>query len=171
MLCFLQAGLVAASRQLIAVVVVTLGASLLASHNLIDQKALASGIDGESFWTSASTLLIWAYLLIAAGLALTSNRYVDLTAERIRRASRLVRLVGERGAAKMLAFQFGLSAVMFATFALRTPPEFLLEAGRYFGHTCVASIAWSGTMSIGVACFGAIAHAAVSAHRSQSLSR
>jgi hypothetical protein len=66
-------------------------------------------------------------------------------------------------AARWLAFQFGLSTFLFATFALRMPPESLIDVGSDFGCVGVASIVWAGAMSIGVACFGASTHAALKA--------
>ena len=152
MLRLLQAGLIAACGQLVAVVIVTLSASQFLPDNFIDQSGLIAG----------SPVFTWAYLLIAIGFALTSNRFVNLTADRFRRASRLI---GERRAAKMLAFQFGISAILFGTLALRSPPEFLMDGLHYVGGGSAASTVWAGVMSVCVACFGAIAHSAFKAHR------
>jgi hypothetical protein len=161
MLRLLQAGLVVAGRQLVAVLVITLLASLLTSHNFAVQEASSMSSGTESSRIFLSQLLIWAYLLFAVGFALTGDRSIDLTAKRIRHASRLMRFVPPGHASRTLVAQFGIAAVVFAVFALRTPPDSLIEGSRYFGCAGVASIAWAGIMSIGVACFGASAHAAL----------
>jgi hypothetical protein len=98
---------------------------------------------------------------IRCGIFLTSDRSIGLTAKRIRHASRLMRFVPPGHTLRTLVAQFGIAAVVFAVFALRTPPESLIEGSRYFGCAGAASIAWAGIMSIGVACFGASAHAAL----------
>jgi hypothetical protein len=97
---------------------------------------------------------------IRCGIFLTSDRSIGLTAKRIRHASRLMRFVPPGHTLRTLVAQFGIAAVVFAVFALRTPPESLIEDSRYFCCAGAASIAWAGILSIGVACFGASAHAA-----------
>lgn len=163
MLTLLHAGLVAASRQLCAVVIVTLFMSLLASHNLIFQEASATSGNTEALWMSVSPFFIWTYLLIATGWTLSTDRSIFFTAESFRRASRVVRFVNPHFALKALVAQLSLSAILLAVLALRTP-ESILEVGRQFGSTAAATtIGWAATMSIGVACMGASAHAALRA--------
>lgn len=161
MLRLFQAGLVAACIQFIAVALATLVAFLSVRHELIVRAWLScGGSDFESPPTSIFRLLIWVYLLTALGVALTSARFVDFTAARIRRASRLMRPTAPDYGAKTLLVQLWLAAIGFAILALRSPPDSFIEASRYFGFTCAASIAWPGLMSIGVASFGANAQAA-----------
>jgi hypothetical protein len=119
--------------------------------------------DTEAFRIAVSQLLKWAYLLIAVGLALTTDRTVDLTAERIRRAFSVIRRIAPEHALKALAFQLSLATMMLAAFTLSTPPELLAALGRNLGFACIASIGWAGTMSIGVAFFGASTHAVLKA--------
>jgi hypothetical protein len=114
----------------------------------------------DSQFASISPLLTWIYLLTALGVALTSNRFVDFTTARIRGASRLMRPTEPDHATKTLLVQLWLAAIGFAVLALRSPPDSFVEAGRYYGFTCAASIAWPGIMSIGAASFGASAQAA-----------
>jgi hypothetical protein len=163
MLRLLHAGLVAAGCQLGAVVIVTTFAFLSASHDVFPRDAPATPSDPETIWNSVSSLLIWAYLLIAVGLAFTSSRSVDLTADRIRAASDLMRLTRPVHALMTLVVQLVLSAIIFATFALESPPDLLIETVGYFGYGSAASIIWGATLSIGVACYGACAHAALKA--------
>ena len=156
----LQAGLVAAGRQLIAVVIVTLLASRLASHDLIVQGAsTSSGTEA----TGISALLICIYLLVATGLALTKSQSVELTAAWIGHACSRMRLARPEVALMTLVLQLGISAIAFAIFALRTPPEPLIDAATYFGFVSVVPIIWAATMSVGVAFFGASTHAALKA--------
>lgn len=158
-----RAGIVAARRQLIAVVIVSVAVFLLPSHNLTGRDALWIESDVEAFRISVSQLLKWTYLLIAVGLALTTNRPVDLTAERIRGAFSVIRRIAPEHTLKALAFQLGLATVMLAGFTLSMPPELLTALGRNLGGACIASIGWAGTTSIGVAFFGASTHAVLKA--------
>ena len=171
MLQLLQAGLIAARRQLGAVLIGTLFVSLLAPHGSIVQDVSTIHGSTETCWFSVSPFLIWAYLLVATGLAVTRCQSVDLTAERIRRAAYLMGLARPECALMTLVLQLGLSAFMFAMFALRTPPEPLIQAASYFGCVSAASIIWAAAMSIGVACFGASTHAVLRALESHRRSR
>jgi hypothetical protein len=159
MFWFLQAGLVAAGSQFIAVAIITLLTSLLAPIHFS-----WSARDAELFWISVSPLLAWVYLLSATGFSLTSNRFVHHTSERIRRASSLMRHASGARAPRALAAQLGLSTILLAILALRTPPEPLIEIGRYFGCICVSCIGWAGILSVGVACCGATTQAALRAY-------
>ena len=160
MLRLFQAGLVAACIQFIAVGLATLFAFLSVRNELIVSALSCGGSDFDSPLTSIFPLLIWVYLLTALGVALTSGRSVDFTAARIRRSSRLMRPTEPDYGAKTLLVLLWLAAIGFAILALRPPPDSFIEAGRYFGFTCAAWIAWSGMMSIGAASFGANAQAA-----------
>lgn len=158
----LKAGFVAAARQSVGVVVITSLVILLASHGLNFQETPTVDDNPEAFWRSISPFLVWAYLLIGTGVALSSGRSVDITAVRIRSACHLVRFVTPQRALKTLIVQLSLSAIVFAVIALRTP-EFVIEFGQLLGCEAAAAIIWAGTMSIGVACFGANACAALKA--------
>jgi hypothetical protein len=83
-----------------------------------------------------------------------------VTAERIRQASRLIN--PEHGAAA-LAVQLTLCAILLASFAFRAPPGLLIEIVQNFGAVCAAWAVWVGIISVGVACLGASAHAAIGA--------
>ncbi|PSH61696.1 hypothetical protein CU102_26650 [Phyllobacterium brassicacearum] len=155
-----QAGLVAACAQLMAVALATLLVFLAARSGLIAPTLAEICPNAEASPSSVSPMLTWVYLLTAIGIALTSGRFVDFTAAHIRRASRLMRPVEPDHATKALLVQLWLTAIGFAILVLRPPPHLWIEAGRYFGGACAASIAWSAVMSIGLACFGANAHAA-----------
>jgi hypothetical protein len=158
-----KAGIVAARRQLIAVLIVTVAVLLLPSHNLTGRDMPSTESDAEAFRIAVSQLLKWAYLLIAVGLTLTTDRPVDLTAERIRRAFSVIRRIAPEHTLKALAFQLSLATVMLAAFTLSSPPELLAALGRNLGCACIASIGWAGMMSVGVAFFGASTHAVLKA--------
>lgn len=163
MLLLLHAGLVAAGRQLGAVVIVTLSVSLLASHDLIIGEAFTTSRNSEALWISVSPFLIWAYLLTATGLALSTGRSIFYTGSYFRHASRLIRIVSPHFTLKVLVAHLGLAAIMLAVLAWRTP-ESIIGAGRQFGFTTAATtIGWAAAMSIGVACRSASAHAALKA--------
>jgi len=156
MLPLLEASLVAAARQLVAVTILTLGILLLATHKVISQEGSAS----SEVYFSVSQFLTWAYLLCAVGLILTRSGSLVRTATRLRRASRIVE---PKRALRRLMVQLGLAVVAFTILALRPPPESLVEISRYLGCASAASIVWAGAMSVGVAGFGAGAHAALRA--------
>jgi hypothetical protein len=100
------------------------------------------------------------YLLTAVGVAATRHRFVDLTAERIRRASRLMNLSDPDRAANTLMISLWLAAIGFAAVSLGPPPSFLTAHGWHLAYFDAAPIIWSGMMSIGVASFAANAQAA-----------
>ncbi|MBB3146716.1 hypothetical protein FHS21_003132 [Phyllobacterium trifolii] len=155
-----QAGLVAACAQLMAVAMAALLVFLVTRSGLIAPTLAEICPNAESLPASVSPLLTWIYLLTAIGIALTSNHFVDFTAAHIRRASRLMQPAEPDHASKALLVQLWLAAIGFAILTLRSPPHAWIEVGRYYEGACAASIAWSGGMSIGLACFGANAHAA-----------
>jgi len=146
----LHAGIVAARRQLAALVIFTLVLLLTAQ------------ITGNSL-PSTTPLLPWGCLLVAFGFALTSSRSIEITARRIRRGSDLLQVVGTKHVLMALTAQFGLGAILLAILALREPPNTITVVVEYFGVGSAASIIWAGAMSVGVACFGASAHAALKA--------
>jgi hypothetical protein len=150
MLQLLHAGIVAVGRQLTAVIVISLILFLATPVN-------------ETFWLSATPFLTWGYLLMATGFALTSDQSIDLTVIRIYRGSYLMQLVAPKHALKALVAQFGVAAVLFAILGLRPPPQSIIVVVQYLGCGSAASVIWPAVMSIGVACFGASAHATVRA--------
>ena len=156
MIRLILAGLVAASAQLMTVVLATVMVFVAGRSGLIALTLAEICPDGEAL----SPLLTWIYLLTAIGIALTSNRFVNFTAAHVRRASRLMQASAPDHATKSLLVQLWLAATGFAILTLRPPPHLWIELGRCFGAGCSASIVWSGAMSVGLACFGANAHAA-----------
>ena len=157
MLRLFQAGLVAACVQCLAVGSVTFVVLLAARHDLIVPAPLEA--NAESELDSLLPLLRCIYLVIALGVALTSDRFVDFTAAHIRLASRLMRPTEPDHATKSLLTQLTLASIGFAVLALRPPPAPLLDAVSG-GCVWAASVTWSGVMSIAVAGFGANAQAA-----------
>lgn len=160
MLRFLEAGFVAAARQFAAIIAMTLIMMLLASQEFIFLGTWRAGGDPGGFCRVVSRFLGWAFLLTATGFALTRDRSVTATAARIRYAARLI---NPKHGAMALAVQLVISAILLASFTLRAPPGLLIEILQYFGIACAGSAAWTGIISIGVACLGASAHAAIRA--------
>jgi hypothetical protein len=157
MLRLLHAGFVAASCQLSSVGVVTLLSLFSASHDSTFQSRLAT-IDYESFWISISPFLIWAYLLTAAGWALTGGQFIERTVDGFRSA-----FYPREEALTALVVQLVIPAILLVTLALGPPPDFLVEAAGYFGYAAIASVVWGAAISIAVAFCGATAHAALKA--------
>jgi hypothetical protein len=63
-------------------------------------------------------------------------------------------------ACKALFVQLSASSGGLAVLALRPPPGFLIAAADTWGWDQAAMLIWPGMMSVGVAAFGANAHAA-----------
>lgn len=159
-LLLFQAGLAAAFIQFVAAGAVTFAVFLTVQQDLIVLASLNIGGDVESKMDSLLPLLRWIYLLIALGLAMTGNRFIDFTATRIRLASRLLRPIEPDHATKSLLTQLTLASIGTAVLALRPPPDLLIATARYLGSSWVALAAWSGMMSVAAAGFGASAQAA-----------
>ena len=149
MLQFLHAGITAACRQVIAVLFFAL-------------FLLAIAPIAEGFWLVAGPPITWGHLLVAGGLALTAGKSIDQTADQIRRVSSMLK-ASRNAVAMALVSQFGLAAILLAVLALRTPPHAMIVTAEYLGYDSAASIMWAAVLSIGVACLGATAHAAVKA--------
>ena len=56
-----------------------------------------------------------------------------------------------------------LAAIGFVALILQPPPETLVDVGRHVGFGWAVLIGWPAMMSIGLACFGANAQAALKA--------
>lgn len=138
-LLLFQAGLAAAFIQFIAAGTVPFAVFLTVQQELI--VLAPPNIDGdvESKMDSLLPLLRWIYLLIALGVALTGDRFIDFTAARIRLASRLMRPIEPDHATKSLLTQVTLASVGMAILALRPPPDLLIAAARYLGPGWIAS--------------------------------
>jgi hypothetical protein len=159
MLRLFRAGLVASGCQLGSVVIVTLLALLLGSHGIILQSTLATA-DPESFWIAISPFLIWAYLLIAVGWALTGGQFIERTIVHFRST-----FYSGDEALTALVVQLCIPAILLIALALGPPPDSLVEAASYFGNAAIASVVWGATISIAVAFCGATAHAAQKARK------
>lgn len=70
-----------------------------------------------------------------------------------------MQLVDPKHGLKALVAQFGLAAVLLAILGFRAPPYPIIVIVQYFGCGSGASVIWTALMSVGVACFGASAHA------------
>ena len=156
MLRLFQAGVTAACMQCLAILLVTF---LIFSYVHRRIESLEVPADDPKI-LSLIPLLQLIYLLTAVGVALTRHRFVDLTAERIRRASLLMNRSDPDRAANTLMISLWFTAFGFAALTLGSPPSILTELGWHLGYFDAAPIIWSGMMSIGVASFGANALAA-----------
>ena len=158
-LLLFQAGLVAACIQSTAAGTVTFAVFLAVQHKVIVATSSNMGVDAGSEMNSLLPLLQGIYVLIALGVSLTDNRFVDFTAARIRHASRLMCPTEPDHATKSLLTLLTLGSIGFSLLALRPPPHMLFAAVGHFGTGWVASAAWSGMMSVAAAAFGANAQA------------
>ena len=143
------AGFAAAAIQVLAVSLVTLGGIASIRYGLVDATILLN----ES--GSTYLLLTWVYLLSALGVALSGSRFVSVTGERIRHASRLFYSREPEIGSRVLLVLFCIGAVGFAVLALRPPPGFVIEGFQSLGSAKSACVAWPAMMSVGAAAFGA----------------
>ena len=156
MLRLFQAGVIAACIQSIAIILATL-LILSYAHRQIENLQVPAD---DPAVQSLVPLLQLIYLVTAVGVAATRHRFVDLTAGRIRRASRLMNHSDPDRAANTLTISLWFAAMGFAAVGLSSPPSLLMEQGWHLGFFDAAPIIWSGIMSVGVASFGANAQAA-----------
>ena len=156
MLRLFQAGVTAACIQCLAILLTTLLILSYAHHRIENLQVAAD----DPAVQSLIPLLQLIYLVTAVGVAATRHRFVDLTAGRIRRASRLMNHSDPDRAANTLMISLWFAAMGFAAVTLSSPPSFLTEQGWHLGLFDAAPIIWSGIMSLGVASFGANAQAA-----------
>jgi hypothetical protein len=158
----LHAGIIAGRRQLVALVALTFILLVITPPDHIAQNSSAIN-KAEILPLSVTRLFTWAALLVALGLALTSGRSIDIAASRIQRGSRFLRLGSPQHILMTLVAQFALAAILLAVFALQAPPDAIISVGHYFGFPGAVSIIWTAVLSVGVASFGATAHAAFKA--------
>jgi hypothetical protein len=151
-----QAGVIASCLQCAASTLLTLFLILYVKYRVDDLRAADSNLTVMR----TTSLLKWAYLLSAVGLASTKHWFVDLTALRIHRAIRLLDPSHPEEAINALLVCLWMTTAGFAALTLSSPPTYLNELGWHLGAFDAAPIIWSAIMSVGVASFGAIAHAA-----------
>jgi hypothetical protein len=153
-----QAGFFAGCVQAGIVLVITPLVVLFAQY--WDDDSSASGHDPA---LSVVSLLPLIYVVFAAGVALTKDRYVTLTSTRIRHASHLMSSSEPDRTAGTLAICLLFASIGCAAFALQPPPAILVSMDWHLGLHAAAPILWSALMSVCMASFGANAHAAVDA--------
>jgi hypothetical protein len=158
----LHAGIIAGRRQLIALLVLTFTLLVITPKDHIAQNSSATS-KLEILSLSAMRLFTLAAVLVALGLALTSSRSIDITTSRIQRGSSFMRLGPPQHILMILVAQFGLAAILLAVLAVQAPPNAVISVGHFFGFPGAVSIIWTAVMSVGVASFGATAHAAFKA--------
>jgi hypothetical protein len=115
-----HAGFVAASVQILAVAAATVAVTIALRCGLVIPASGAA----ESELQSAVRLLRWIDLFLAVGMALTRNRFIDETAERIREAARRFYPPAPDRACKALFVQLWAASAGLAVLALRPPPGF-----------------------------------------------
>jgi hypothetical protein len=133
----LYAGIIAGRRQLVALIALTFILLVITPPDHIAQNSSATN-KAEILPLSVMRLFTWAALLVALGLALTNSRSIDVTASRIQRGSRFLRLGSPQHILMALVAQFGLAAILLAVFALQAPPRAIVSLSHYFG--CASAV-------------------------------
>jgi hypothetical protein len=163
MIRIFQAGFFTACLQGIFVVAITYAFMLAASRATAIPEAPLNHQGSLAFaeWMeSHSILLRYNYFLIAIGLVLTRNRFVDLTAENIQRHSVWLQPIAPRRELETIFGQLLIATICFGIATLQSPPSIVLTISNLFSSSWFASVIWSGTMSIVLAAFGATVVAA-----------
>jgi len=119
MLRLFQAGVIAALMQCFAILLATLLIFSYAHHRIENLQVPAD----DPTALSLIPLLQLIYLLTAVGAAATRHRFVDLTAARIRRASRLMNPSDPDRAANTLMISLWFTAMGFGAVTLSSPPS------------------------------------------------
>lgn len=153
------AGILAAFLQTLIV----LGLSVAATRRVgIDQfLPVETDVETGGMGISYATLVAWSDILIAVCLSMIRTRQVDLTARRLKDGFRQLSPRDPDRAASSLLVQLSLTSIGFAVLAIRPPPGFVLSLGSTLGSAGYGALIWPATMSIGIAAFGANAHAAL----------
>lgn len=151
MLWFFQAGLVAARRQLLSVLIMTSLLGLLAKFGLATPLLVSSGAGRFE----VSPALTWSYLLLAANSAILPNSLIESTAARIRLTARRLSPRNPYLAVEELCSMLWLSAIADGVLVVATPPTIVLIISGYFQCIAVGAIGWAALMSVGAAFFGA----------------
>lgn len=154
------AGLFAGGLQTI---VVTLFALVFFQYGAWEPISTSSGMSAEAQSSDTIAALRASDLLVALGLALSTNRFVSATALRIRQASRRMYPCRPDYASRALLVQLTIAALGSGMLALRMPPPTLDRIAEAAGWATAAPLIWSGTWSIVAAALGANAHAAAKA--------
>lgn len=155
------AGLVAGGRQAFAILWLIVTVRILLRNSCgtfsCDSRATLLG-DGVP-------LLAWSFLLTAMGCALTRDRSVDITADRMRLASQNMMPSSPTAASKILFTQCSIAAAALAVTGLIDPP--ILMSKVWCSTECgwLIRVAWAALFSLVAATFGASAHAAYRALR------
>ncbi len=144
-------------------IVVTLIVLLFFRYGAWETISTSAGMLAEAQASDTIALLRAIDLLIALGLALSTNRFVSATALHLRQASRRMYPRRPDYASRALLVQLTIAALGSGILALRTPPLALDEIAEAAGWATAAPLIWSGTWSIVAAAFGANAHAAAKA--------
>ena len=118
------------------------------------------GFDRNDLSFDVVHLLKLTYLLLAVGVALTKNRFVESTAAAIATASRKMNRLEPAAAASTLLLCLWICTVGLAAMTIATSPTAVPVDLWQLGPFGTGQILWSATTSIGVAAFGANAQAA-----------
>lgn len=147
MLWLFQVGSVAAGRQLLAVMIVTLTVALLYQRGLVGPLVIKT----SSGHIAAAPILLGSYLLTAVNSAMTRQNAIDLTAARIRYASRRISAMAPDQVTEKLSAYLWLAAMSQAVLMLVPAPSLVMVASGYLGCSAAGAIGWPTLTSIGMA--------------------
>lgn len=151
LLWLFEAGIVAAERQLLAIMVVTLIFGVLSKLGLASPLLTIS----SSGRLEVSPALAWSYLLLATNSAILPNTVIESTAARMRLFARRLAPTNPNKELEELSSMLWLAAISDGILTVAPPPAVVLIVTGYFRCSAAGAIGWVALMSIGMAYFGA----------------
>lgn len=158
-----QVGIVAACIQSALALFITSAFMFAAwrANESVSPPAVIEESGSFATWMEAHVVLLrYSDFSTALGLALTQNRFIDLTAGYMRKASWWMHPFEPDRATEVIYSQLMIAAICFAIATLRPPPGILNAITNEPEYRWIVSAIWSGAMSALMAGFGANATAA-----------
>lgn len=160
MLGLLQTAIVAAGRQTVAITLVSFVVWLLLSNRVPNWLSSPTvGATGIFSSFPIAQFLAWAFLLTATACALTRDRFVDRTADRIQKAARSMSATNPTLATKILLAHCLIGAVALAVLDLEGLRTVFSAFEQSTGDSELGEIFWAAAISLGVASLGSTAYA------------
>jgi hypothetical protein len=153
-----HAGITAAKVQAVLVVGISI-AVVMSVDPARFTLTTGDAVPGASA-SPVSVRLAWVDILAAMCVAMVRGRHIELTASRLLTGFRRISPRNSGRLATALLAQLSFAALGFVILALKETPVLILELGHELGFPGYVTILWPAICSIGIAAFGANAHAA-----------
>lgn len=152
---FVRAGVYAGLLQITLVTVVAVVAGIV--WNL----RLDPGVAKSQLVSEHRAAVALVFVLMAAVISMLRTRAVTETAQQLAKGYRRINQRHPKRAAATLVTQLLLASLGLVAIALRSPPDWFQSLATLLIGSDSSIFAWPGMVSIGIAIFGAIGHAAI----------